>query len=36
MEHKIMTIEQLISFRAYLREGERSKATVEKYLCEVR
>ena len=36
MEHKIMTIEQLMSFRAYLREGERSKATVEKYLCEVR
>ena len=35
MENKIMTTEQLHSFRAYLRDGERSAATVEKYLCEV-
>ena len=35
MESKIMTIEQLHSFRAYLRDEERSEATVEKYLCEV-
>ena len=35
MEHKIMTTAQLISFRAYLHEEERSAATVEKYLCEV-
>ena len=30
-----MTTEQLHSFRAYLRDEERSAATVEKYLCEV-
>lgn len=36
MEHKIMTTEQLHSFRKYLQEEERSEATVEKYLCEVR
>lgn len=36
MEHKIMTTAQLASFRAYLQDEERSKATVEKYLCEVR
>ena len=35
MENKIMTTEQLHSFRAYLRDEERSAATVEKYLCEV-
>ena len=36
MEHKIMTTEQLHSFRNYLQEEERSEATAEKYLCEVR
>ena len=35
MENKIMTTAQLASFRAYLRDEERSAATVEKYLCEV-
>ena len=35
MESKIMTTEQLHSFRAYLRDEERSEATVEKYFCEV-
>lgn len=35
MEKKIMTTEQLHSFRAYLREDERSAATLEKYLCSV-
>ena len=35
MENKIMTSEQLASFRAYLQDEERSEATVEKYLCEV-
>ena len=35
MENKIMTTEQLHSFRAYLQDEERSEATVEKYLCEV-
>ena len=35
MEHKIMTTAQLHSFKAYLRDEERSEATVEKYLCEV-
>ena len=35
MENKIMTTAQLHSFRAYLQDEERSKATVEKYLCEV-
>ena len=35
MEHKIMTTEQLHSFRNYLQEEERSEATAEKYLCEV-
>ena len=35
MENKIMTTAQLHSFRAYLRDEERSEATVEKYLCEV-
>ena len=35
MEHKIMTTAQLHSFRAYLRDEERSEATVEKYLGEV-
>ena len=35
MENKIMTTAQLHSFRAYLRDEERSAATVEKYLCEV-
>ena len=35
MENKIMTTAQLHSFRRYLREEERSEATVEKYLCEV-
>ena len=36
MENKIMTTAQLHSFRAYLRDEERSAATVAKYLCEVR
>ena len=36
MEQRIMTTAQLASFRAFLREEERSAATVEKYLCEVR
>ena len=35
MENKIMTTAQLVSFKAYLQDEERSAATVEKYLCEV-
>ena len=35
MENRYLTTEQLHSFRAYLRNEERSAATVEKYLCEV-
>ena len=35
METRYLTTEQLHSFRCYLREEERSEATVEKYLCEV-
>ena len=31
-----MTTEQLVCFRQYLQEEERSSATVEKYLCEIR
>ena len=36
MKARIITTEQLASFRTYLRDEERSEATVEKYLCEVR
>ena len=36
MKNRNLTMEQLHSFRDYLREEERSKATVEKYFCEVR
>ena len=36
MENRNLTTEQLASFRAHLLEEERSRATVEKYLCEVR
>ena len=35
MKARIITTEQLASFRTYLRDEERSEATVEKYLCEV-
>ena len=35
MENRYLTTEQLHSFRAYLRDEERSAATVEKYLREV-
>ena len=36
MKHKIITTEQLTSFKTYLQNEERSAATVEKYLCEMR
>lgn len=36
MKARIITTEQLASFRTYLQDEERSEATVEKYLCEVR
>lgn len=36
MEKRIITTEQIISFGQFLREDERSTATVEKYLREVR
>lgn len=36
MEKRTITTEQIVSFGQFLREDERSKATVEKYLREVR
>lgn len=36
MEKRIITTEQIVSFGQFLREDERSSATVEKYLREVR
>ena len=36
MEKRIITTEQIVSFGQFLREDERSEATVEKYLREVR
>ncbi len=35
MTNRIISNKQLVSFRQYLREEERSKATIEKYLREV-
>lgn len=36
MEKRIITTEHIVSFGQFLREDERSAATVEKYLREVR